>query len=175
MDVLYLLLKEIFFLLLVEFFASLLLNLLFELRKLTLAVEHLEEFVSTLFQVVFLEQFIFICAVQRNVGANEVDEENGMRDVSDGKAGVFGASAFNEFEVADDAVTTSIDQGSELFVGVFIGHFLEGLDFDTHQGGAALHLEQSQGTITLQNRRGMPGGQVDGAHDTRQDTFFIEV
>ena len=76
LDVLDLLMQEVFLLLLVQFRSGLVLNVTFELCKLTFSVQQLQEVEGTLFQIMLLEQDepFFLC--ERHVYTDEVNQED---------------------------------------------------------------------------------------------------
>ena len=81
LDILYLLGEEVFALLLVELGTCTFLYFMTQECELTLAVEHLKEFVGSLLHVVLLEECFTLFLLHRHIGADEVDEKHGMRDV----------------------------------------------------------------------------------------------
>ena len=100
LDSTYLLLQEVFPLLLVQVLAGFGLDVGLDLQQLRLLGEHLVELEEAGLHVVDTQQFLFLSSCQRDIGSQEVDEVVGIVDISNGKNQLFGllADVFQQVE-----------------------------------------------------------------------------
>ncbi len=174
LDVLHLLLQEVFLLLLVEVLPRLLVNLILELLQLNLTVLNLQQFDDALLEVANFEQLDLVFHRQRQVSAHEIGEHHGVGEVLDGHHYVIRNLVTALHKLLCRGVQI-VDQGLEF--GVVVGRKLLGRG--SHDalvvgldGRDALELTLAQ---RLENGRHVVWcGHLDDAHQTCIDTILIE-
>ena len=90
LDILHLLLQEVFALLFVQVFARLHADVLLQFQQLRLAVEDFQQSEQAVFQFVFPQQVHLVFHAERHVRADKVDGDDGIRDIAQGKLRLVG-------------------------------------------------------------------------------------
>ena len=89
LNILNLLLQEIFFLLLIQLFARLVLNMQLQRSILALSIQDAHQTQRLLLMIRFSHQLLLFLHRERQIGTDEVDKENRMRNILNSKDGFF--------------------------------------------------------------------------------------
>ena len=175
LNVFYLLVEEELLLLLVQFFAGLLLDFVFQLCKLALAVQQLQQFEGAPLEVVFQEQLVAFVERERHVDADEVDEENGVGDVFHGEGRLIGPLHVAQFQEAHHGIAAGIHQYGKLLVSFVVNGLFERGHLGAVVRFSALQAFEQQWAVALENGRRVAVGQVDGAHHACHHALLVQV
>ena len=174
LDILDLLLQEIFLLLLVEFLARLVLNVAFESGELAGAVQEREQGVGTLHVIVDGQEAGLFFQREGQVGAEEVDGEDVVLDVADSEDGLL-VLRFSKFEEAHGRVAAFVHERG-VFLAVGRGQRVgQAAHVDARHGGAARDLPHLAPPEALQDHGGNAAGQFQHAHHARRHGYGVEV
>ena len=174
LDILDLLLQEIFLLLLVEFLAGLVLNVALEGGELAGAVQEGEQGVGTLHVIVDGQEVGLFFQRERQVGAEEVHGEDVVLDVADSENGLF-VLRVAEFEEAHGRVAAFVHKRGVLLAVGRGKHVGQAAHVDARHGGAARDFPHLAAPEALQDYGGDAAGQFQHAHHARRHGYGIEV
>ena len=174
LDILDLLLQEIFLLLLVEFLACLVLNVAFEGGELAGAVQEGEQGVGPLHVIVDGQEAGLFFQREGQVGAEEVDGEDVVLDVADSENGLL-VLRIAEFEEAHGRVAAFVHERG-VFLAVGRGQRVgQAAHVDACHGGAARDFPHLAPPEALQDHGGDAAGQFQHAHHARRHGYGVEV
>ena len=173
-DVLHLLLQEEVFLLLVQFGACAVLDIALEGGKLYFTVEQFEQLVGSLLDVAFLHERQFLRHLDGQVRGDEIDQENGVVHVANGKEHAL-RGVLRQFGQTAHGVFYLVGHGGKLLV-VLCGQFLLHLKHLAAQVRLlARHGGEHDAVETLQDGRAVAVGQFDTAYHLGQHADVVEV
>ena len=174
LDVLELLLEEVLALLLAELLLGTCLDVLLQLRELHLAVEDGEQMCGALLQRGLGEQLCLLLDVEGEVGTDEVDQEDGVVDVAQGKDGVLLALDI-ELCILDSQLLAVVDDGAELAVVLPREDVAHGCHGGGHVGAALDDLEHLHPLYAVQDDGGGHVGHLEDADDASGSAHVVEV
>ena len=150
------------------------LDVLFQLRELHLAVEDGEQLRGTLLQRGLGEQLCLLLDVEGEVGADEVDEEDGVVDVAQGEDGVLLALDV-ETGVFDGQLLAVVHNGAELAVVLPWQHVAQRLHLSRHIGAALDDLHHLHTLYAVQDDGSGHVGHLEDADDAGGGAHVVEV
>ena len=165
---------------LVQFFAGPFLDVGFQRGVLHFTVEYFQQLDGPFFDVAYTQQFHAFLCLDGQIGTDEIDEEDGVADVFEGKVGFFPEVAV-QFRQAERQVAAGVNQCAEFLVGcvefrlAYLFDFGQIYRFPLHQvydAETAEALEQSRDALVWQFQDAHDFGH--GAHAEQSvDVRFV--
>ena len=175
LNILDLLLQEIFTLLAIQIFASTHLDILFESSQLHFLVQHLNQPVKAVFQIVDAKQGITVFLREREVRTDEVDQDLRFVQVLDGKSRIR-THSFRCFYIFGAQFTACIHQGFHLVGFLYLHVFLNEADFTLQvRTGSRDFVQIYLGTIGLENNSRIASRHFKNTQNFTDHSYGVKI
>ena len=166
--------QEVFALLLVDVLAGTHLDRCLDFGQLHFAVQYLQQVVGPFAQGVHPQQLDLLVLLELQVGADEVNEEDGVADVLDGERRVL-REHLRRTHVAHDEVLASLDQCLEFLVVLFGQLLIDGGHVSLQIGRGLYDFLQLHPLRSLQDDGGALVGHLQHADHLGHRTYVVQV